>query len=32
LVERIESTLDLSKEDDKELTSAIEDFKANSAY
>ena len=32
LVERIESTLDLSKDDDKELTSAIEDFKANSAY
>ena len=32
LVERIESTLDLSKDDDKELSTAIEDFKANSAY
>jgi F-type H+-transporting ATPase subunit alpha len=32
LVERIEKTLDLSKDDDAELTSAIEDFKANSAY
>jgi len=32
LVDRIESTLDLSKDDDKELSKAIEDFKANSAY
>ena len=32
LVGRIEKTLDLSKDDDAELTSAIEDFKANSAY
>jgi F-type H+/Na+-transporting ATPase subunit alpha len=32
LAGRIEKTLDLSKDDEKELTSAIEDFKANSAY
>ena len=32
LIGRIEKTLDLSKDDEAELTSAIEDFKANNAY
>ncbi len=32
LVDNISKTLDLSKDDEAELTKAIEDFKANSAY
>jgi F-type H+-transporting ATPase subunit alpha len=32
IADKIEATLDLSKDDDKELSAAIEDFKATSAY
>jgi len=32
IADRIEATLDLSKDDDKALSAAIEDFKATSAY